>query len=80
MLNPSIDEMLEISGSRYTLIVATSKRAREILSANKGSESGTSGEIDMSIDELEKPVTRAIRDIYSGDYEIYNEEVVEEVI
>ncbi len=78
MLNPSIDEMLEISGSRYTLIVATAKRAKEILNANKGSESGTSDEIDMTIDEFEKPVSRAIRDIYSGAYEIYTQEESEE--
>ncbi len=78
MLKPSIDEMLEISGSRYTLIVATAKRAKEILNANKGSESGTSDEIDMTIDEFEKPVSRAIRDIYSGSYEIYNTESVKE--
>ncbi|PID82986.1 MAG: DNA-directed RNA polymerase subunit omega [Clostridiales bacterium] len=74
MIKPSIDEMLEISGSRYTLIVATAKRAKEILGANKENDSGNLQEIDMSLDDFEKPVTRAIKDIYNGEYEIVNTE------
>ncbi len=82
MIKPSIDEMLEISGSRYTLIVATAKRARAILNANKESASGTLCEIDTSIDELEKPVTRAVKDIYNGKFEIVtnNDETESETV
>ncbi len=53
MLNPSVNDLLKKVDSRYTLVVATSKRAREII---EGSEKL----IDIASN---KPVTIATNEI-----------------
>lgn len=53
MLNPSINELLEKVDSRYTLVVATAKRAREIID-------GSEKLIELSSN---KPVTIATNEI-----------------
>ena len=56
MLYPSINSLLEKTDSRYSLVVATAKRAREIID---GSERLT--KVDSS-----KPVTIATHEISEG--------------
>lgn len=53
MLNPSINELLKKVDSRYTLVVATAKRAREIIDGNERL-------LDISSN---KPVTIATHEI-----------------
>jgi len=56
MLKPSINELLDIAGSRYSLVIAASKRARQIID---GAEPMTDG---YSL----KPVSIATQEIYEG--------------
>ena len=60
MFNPDLKEMLKNVNSRYSLVVGTAKRAREIAEeAEKGGAILT-----------EKPVSLAIADIRDGDYRL----------
>ncbi len=70
MEKPTIDEMLEIIDSRYSLIVAISKRARAIVNPEKKNDEDVTDEISQSIHDKKKPVIRAISDIYEGKYKI----------
>ena len=55
MLKPPIDEMLKKVDSRYTLVLAASKRAREIID----------GQEALTDIESIKPVTIATNEIYT---------------
>lgn len=59
MLNPNLDKILE-GQSRYSLVIATAKRAREI-----SDESLEKGEIIT-----EKPVSLALDEFIQGEREI----------
>ena len=56
MVNPSTDDMLMKSHSRYTLVVLASKRARQLLT-------GSECHLDKP---TEKFVTDAMEEIYEG--------------
>lgn len=56
MVNPSTDDMLKKTHSRYTLVVLASKRARQLL---------TGGECHLD-NPTEKFVTDAMEEIYEG--------------
>ncbi len=56
MLNPSIDDLLEVIEDRYSLVIAASKRARQIIE----SEAYASMETDK------KPVSIAAKEIIEG--------------
>ncbi len=64
MVKPSVTELLKKAKNRYELVIATSKRARQI--AN-GDETLT------DVDE-ESPVTLAANEIAEGKVEIVKEE------
>ncbi len=65
MYKPSIDNMLSGKESRYSLVVAVAKRAREI-----------ADEIEREgIIEEEKPVLMAIEDFKKHKYEILEPEI-----
>ena len=67
MLRPRDIEQLKGDNSRYAVVVAVAKRAREI--ADVAAENG---EII-----IEKPVSLAIEDFKGGDYKVFmNEEEV----
>lgn len=74
MKRPTIDEMLEITDSRYSLIVAISKRARAIANPSKKSDEDVADEISRTFQDEEKPVIRAISDIYEGKYKIVSKQ------
>jgi len=63
MINPSIIELLDKVGDRYSLVTITSRRARQLVNGSKPLI-----EIDST-----KPVTVAINEIYQ-DLIKYNEE------
>lgn len=60
MINPPINELIDIAGCRYALVVATSKRARKIIE----------GELPLVDIDSVKPVTIATEEIYTGKIEI----------
>lgn len=53
MITPSFDELLTRVDSKYTLVIATAKRARELME-------------DQSENAVRKPVTRALEEIAAG--------------
>lgn len=62
MLNPSFAHVLEKGDSRYTLVMLTAKRARQIV---EGSE-------PLIDTESSKPVTIAIQEIVEGKVKYKN--------
>lgn len=60
MFNPDLKQMLKNVNSRYSLVVGTAKRAREIQDEANAN--------DQHLDT--KTVSMAIDDIYSGKYVI----------
>jgi len=59
MLKPPINELLHIAGSRYSLVIAASKRARQIIDGQDPLAQGASL----------KPVSIATQEIYEGKIE-----------
>ncbi len=57
MLNPSVSDLVEIVGSKYTLVVLTAKRAREI-------NLGSIPRVDMP--NSNKAVSIATQEIYEN--------------
>lgn len=66
MFNPDLTKVLEKYSSRYSLVSATAKRAREI-----AAEAEEKGEIIN-----EKPVSLALDEIISGDITIIEPEEI----
>ena len=66
MFNPDLRKVLANNKSRYSLVTAVAKRAREI-----SSEAQENGEILN-----EKPVSIALDEIISGQYEVVESEEV----
>ncbi len=68
MLNPTIDELLEIAKNRYILSIAVSKRARQIVE-------GSPANIDLeeclsNSDAGTGPMSTAIHEIYFDKIQI----------
>lgn len=59
MINPSIVQLLEKVDNRYSLVVATSKRARQLIE----------GQNPLIDEKINKPLTLAINEINQGAYE-----------
>ena len=66
MFNPDLRKVLANNTSRYSLVTAVAKRAREI-----SSEAQENGEILN-----EKPVSIALDEIINGQYEVVESEEV----
>lgn len=69
MFNPDLSGVLQDHLSRYSLVTATAKRAREI-----AEEAEANKEIIT-----EKPVTLALDEIISGDYVIVEPEEIRNI-
>lgn len=65
MRRPSVDDMLQNRITRYSLVIAVAKRAREISAENS----------DKGIIVDEKPVLSAIRDFENHKYAILEPDV-----
>lgn len=73
MLYPSISDLMEKAGSRYSLVIAAAKRARQI-------SDETFAETEVSMDGA-RSITEAVKQIADGEVEIINSdnnETVEE--
>ena len=80
MLHPSYTEVLEkinseeyrgeepAVNSRYSIVIATSKRARELIAGARPLVDGMEGE---------KPLSIAVDEIYDGDVMIHKKEIRE---
>lgn len=60
MLKPPINDLIEITGSRYSLVIAASKRARQIIDGD---------EVHVKAKNLHKPVSIATQEIFEGKIE-----------
>lgn len=69
MFNPDLSEVLKDNISRYSLVTATAKRAREI-----SAKADEDGEIIT-----EKPVSLALEEIINGDYVIVEPEEIRNI-
>ena len=89
IMKPTVDELTKGEINRYTLVLATSKCAREVtdeyiaqrenaekLIANKETDKPLSQLIDKDLRD-EKAVTNAVNRIYSGEYTIVNAPEIE---
>ena len=56
MIYPPINELLKTVDCRYTLVVETAKRARQVVS----------GDPQLTEEQFIKPVSIAIQEIYEG--------------
>lgn len=65
IVKPTVKELLNHAENRFALVIATSKRARQI----------AKGEEKLTDVEAESPVTIAANEINEGKIEIYNEEI-----
>lgn len=65
MLRPSVDDMLKNKKTRYSLVIAVAKRAREIAQKNE----------DEGIVTEDKPVLVAIEEFKQHKYNILEPEV-----
>lgn len=63
IVKPTVNELLEHAENRYSLVIATSKRARQISLGDKPK---------TDVDE-KSPVTLAANEIAEGKIEIYHE-------
>ncbi len=64
MLYPSIMDLMEKAGNRYSLVIAASKRARDILEEAKDEEKSIDGA---------RSITKAVEEIAEGEILIVNE-------
>lgn len=69
MLNPDLRNVLTGKTSRYSLVIATAKRAREI-----AEDAEEKGEIIV-----EKPVTLAVNEFIDGKYVIEEPEDIRDI-
>ncbi len=59
MIYPSVDELMKKFDSRYSVVIAASKRARELEDRENSAE-------PLVETTSEKPVTIAVEEIYEG--------------
>ena len=69
MVKPSVNELLEKAENRYALVIATSKRARQL----------SMGEKPLTDKREESMVTLAADEIAEGKVEIVKDEIENEV-
>ncbi len=69
MLNPNLKNILKDHLSRYSLVTATAKRAREIALENE----------ENKIVSTEKPVSVALNEIIEGKYTIVEPEEIRDI-
>lgn len=62
MIYPAIGDLMKKVDSRYSLVVATAKRARELVNGDK----------QLVETESNKPVTVAVMEIYAGKIKFEN--------
>jgi DNA-directed RNA polymerase subunit omega len=71
LMNPKIDELLENTGSRFTLAIAAAKRARQINNYYRHLGEGLGQEVGPQVQSASnKPLTLAMEEIAQDKLEL----------
>jgi DNA-directed RNA polymerase subunit omega len=80
MINPKMEDLIEHSENKFTLVVEASKRARQITNFQKRLGEGVGGVAPLKVEDIsKKPLTVAMEEIAEGkiEYERPEEEELE---
>lgn len=70
MVNPKIETLLEHSENKFTLVIESAKRARQITNFQKRLGEGIGGVAPMRLEDIsKKPLTVALEEIADGKIE-----------
>lgn len=70
MVNPRIETLLEHSDNKFTLVIESAKRARQITNFQKRLGEGFGGVAPMRLEDIsKKPLTIALEEISEGKIE-----------
>lgn len=70
MVNPKIEKLLEHSENKFTLVIESAKRARQITNFQKRLGEGIGGVAPMRLEDIsKKPLTVALEEIADGRIE-----------
>ncbi|MBU4174268.1 MAG: DNA-directed RNA polymerase subunit omega [Actinobacteria bacterium] len=70
MVNPKIEELLEHSENKFTLVIEAAKRARQIINFQKRLGEGLGGVAPMRLEDISrKPLSVALEEIAEGKIE-----------
>lgn len=70
MTDPKIENLLEHTENKFTLVVEAAKRARQITNFQKRLGEGVGGVAPMSLEDIsKKPLTVSLEEIAKGDIE-----------
>jgi len=79
MINPKLEDLLDHSENKFTLVVEASKRARQITNFQKRLGEGIGGVAPMRLEDIsKKPLTVALGEIAEGNIEYERPEEDEE--
>ena len=79
MVNPKIEDLLDHSENKFTLVIEASKRARQITNFQKRLGEGIGGVAPMKLADIsKKPLTVALEEIADGEIEYERPEEDEE--
>ncbi len=70
MINPSITDLVRIAGDKYSVVVITAMRARQIISGSR----------PLIDSDITKPLSIAINEFYEGKFQFEDPTPVEEGI
>jgi DNA-directed RNA polymerase subunit omega len=80
MINPKMEDLIEHSENKFTLVVEASRRARQITNFQKRLGEGVGGVAPLKVEDIsKKPLTVAMEEIAEGkiEYERPEEEELE---
>ncbi|MCG2817557.1 MAG: DNA-directed RNA polymerase subunit omega [Actinomycetia bacterium] len=70
IVNPKIEELLEHSENKFTLVIEAAKRARQIINFQKRLGEGLGGVAPMRLEDISrKPLSVALEEIAEGKIE-----------
>lgn len=70
MISPRIEELLAHSENKFTLVIESAKRARQITNFQRRLGEGMGGVAPMRLEDIsKKPLTKALEDIAEGNIE-----------
>jgi DNA-directed RNA polymerase subunit omega len=70
MVNPKIEDLLKHSENKFTLVIESAKRARQITNFQKRLGEGVGGVAPMRLEDIsKKPLTVAMEEIADGKIE-----------
>lgn len=79
IVNPKIEDLLDHSENKFTLVIESSKRARQITNFQKRLGEGLGGVAPMRLEDIsKKPLSIALEEISDGKLEYERPEAEEE--